>query len=95
METLMRNTPIGVQDLYQQKAKDFSKQARRKWKNTRFLDDKTTFNRISNNLKKQIYKFKNDSLSTFLRNLTTDASTDFFQWKAAKRLKRTVTKTRT
>lgn len=64
------------------------RRARRKWQNTRFPDDKTAFNRLSNELKKQIYEFKNDSLSRFLKNLTTDASTDYSLWKAAKRLKR-------
>lgn len=64
------------------------RRARRKWQTTRYPDDKAIFNRLNNELKNRIREFKNETLSSFLQNLTTDASTAYSLWKAAKRLKR-------
>lgn len=64
------------------------RKARRKWHLSRYPGDKTILNRLSNQLKKRISEFKNESISRFLCNLTADKYTDYSLWKAAKRLKR-------
>lgn len=45
-------------------------------------------NRLSKQLKKCIYQFKNNSFSKFLDNLTAGKDTEYSLWKAAKGIKR-------
>lgn len=64
------------------------RKARRKWQANRYPNDKVAFNRLSNQLKKCIYQFKNNSISKFLFNLTAGKDSEYSLWKAAKNLKR-------
>lgn len=75
--------PGEIRDLIFKKRK-----ARRKWQSSRYPDDKVDFNRLSKQLKKCLYQFKNKSICKFLNNLTAGKDTEYSLWKAAKCLKR-------
>ncbi|KMQ85369.1 reverse transcriptase, partial [Lasius niger] len=77
--------PVEIKELVLAK-----RSARRKWQQSRYPDDKTKFNRLSNQLKKRIREIKNESINRFLNNLTADKSTEYSLWKATKRIKRPI-----
>jgi hypothetical protein len=60
-----------------------SKYARSVWQRTYLLSDKTSYNLISNKLKKLLSKYKYENYTTYLQSLKT---TDNSLWKATKRL---------
>ena len=64
--------PVEIKELVLAK-----RSARRKWQQSRYPDDKTKFNRLSNQLKKRIREIKNESINRFLNNLTADKSTEY------------------
>lgn len=66
------------------------RKARRKWFQSRAPQDKTILNNLTQQLKRVIKEFKEESISSYLSELTNDCSTDYSLWKATKRLKRPV-----
>lgn len=81
--TAGNNYPKEVRNLLSEKRK-----LRKKWQQTRFPQDKTRLNNICQKLRREIQKVKNDSLNSYLKNLTADGSTDYSLWKATKKFKR-------
>jgi hypothetical protein len=66
------------------------RKARRRWHQSRDAQDKTVLNNLPQQLKRKIKELKNDSISSYLRELTNDNDTDYSVWKATKRLNRPV-----
>ena len=60
---------------------------RKTWQQTRLPQDKTKLNNFSQKLKRSIKQIKNDSINTYLQELTNDSSTDYSLWKTTKNLK--------
>jgi hypothetical protein len=63
---------------------------RRKWQQSRAPTDKTILNNATQHLKREIWKIKNESISTYLSELSNESSTDYSLWKATKKLKRPI-----
>ena len=74
-----KNYPKEIRDLIAEKRK-----ARRKWQQTRDLQDKTEFNNLAQQLQREIKELSNDSVSFYLREITNDNNTDYSLWKATK-----------
>jgi hypothetical protein len=70
------NYPKEIRDLIAEKRK-----ARRRWHQTRDLQDKTELNNLAQRLKREIKEIKNDSI----RELTNDNNTDYSLRKATKK----------
>lgn len=66
------------------------RKARRKWFQTRNRQDKTILNNLTQQLKREIKELKEESIATYLTNLTNDRSTDYSLWKSTKGLKRPI-----
>lgn len=79
------NYPKEIRDLITQK-----RRLRRKWQQTRAPQDKTNLNNASQQLKREIQRIKNETISAYLKELTDDSSTEYSLWKATKRLKRPI-----
>lgn len=77
------NYPKEIKTLITSKRK-----ARRKWQESRDPVDKKTLNRLTRELKEEIRIIKNESVCTYLEELTNDKNTDYSLWKAVKYLKR-------
>ena len=77
------NYPAEIKQLVGEKRK-----ARRRWQQTRDPKDKTVQNRRTTNLKREIQKWKEESVQYYLVNLTNEKETEFSLWKATKKLKR-------
>jgi hypothetical protein len=60
---------------------------RKKWHQTRVLQDKARLNNLTSQLKEEIKQLKNDTISEFLRELTNYSSTEYSLWKKTKNLK--------
>ena len=71
------NYPKEIRDLIAEKRK-----AIRRWKQTRDPQNKTELNNLVQQLKREIKKLNNDSISAYLRELTNDNNTDYSLWKA-------------
>lgn len=87
---IKRNTcgnayPREIKDLIAKKRK-----ARKKWQTTRFPDDKTNLNRLTQQLKREIKAIKNESVEKYLRELSYGQDTDYSLWKATKKIKRPI-----
>jgi len=67
------------------------RKARQRWHQTRDPQDKTELNSLAQQLKREIKELTNDSISTYLRELTNDNNTDYSFWKATKKINRPVT----
>lgn len=67
---------------------DEKRKARKKWHQTRAPQHKKTLNNLTQQLKREIQKLKNESINAYLRNLTNDRTSDYSLWKATKNLKR-------
>jgi endonuclease/exonuclease/phosphatase family metal-dependent hydrolase len=77
------NYPLAIRELAKEKRK-----ARRKWHQTRHPADKNTLNNKSQRLKREIQKLKEESMNSYLQNLTADKDTNFSLWKATKKLRK-------
>jgi len=55
--------------------------------------DKTRLNNLTSQIKEEIKKLKNYTISEFLRELTNDSSTEYALWKTTKNLKRPIMQT--
>lgn len=69
------------------------RKARKRWQMTRAPLDKKHWNFLANKLKFEIKKIKNDSFSSYIKELTCDRDTDYSLWKATKSIKRPVLQT--
>lgn len=79
------NYPREIKELIAQK-----RRARRRWKENRTPANKNMLNNITQKVKREIQKIKNETLETFLTELTADSATDYSLWKATKNFKRPV-----
>lgn len=77
------NYPAEIRTLVYEKRK-----ARRKWFQSRAPQDKTIVNNLTQQLKREIKEFKEESIRTYLNNLTNERSTEYSLWKATNGLKR-------
>ena len=80
------NYPKEIKILVEEKRK-----ARRKWQQTRQPSDKTQLNRLTQQLKREILKIKNESFEIFLKGLSSDKNTEYSLWRATKGLKQSKT----
>lgn len=67
------------------------RRARKKWQRTRYPADKMVLNRLTHKLTEAIKKYKQDSISSYLEDLSTDKASDYSLWKATKKIKRPIT----
>jgi len=77
------NYPKEIRELIAEKRK-----TRRRWQKTRAPQVKTELNNLTQQLKREIKELKNDSVSSYLRELTNDNNTDYSLWKATKKTNR-------
>jgi hypothetical protein len=84
-KTVGNNYPREIRELVTEKRK-----ARRKWQQTRAPEDKTRLNNLTQQLTREIQTIKNESINTFLRELSADKETEYSLWRATKRLKRPI-----
>lgn len=75
--------PIKIRQMVKKK-----KKMQKKWQQSRAPQYKTELNRLSNKLKERIKEIKNETINSYLQNLTVNKSTKYSLWKAAKGLKR-------
>lgn len=61
---------------------------RRIWQNSRNPIDKTNFNRATQELKRLLYRIKNQWFEDYTQSLSPTEATDYSLWKATKRMKR-------
>lgn len=66
------------------------RRARKKCQNTRYLTDKALLNRLTHELTAAIKKYKQDSISGYLKELSPDKASDYSLWKATKKIKRPI-----
>lgn len=79
------NYPREIRDLISEKRK-----LRRKWHQSRAPVDKTNLNNATQRLKREIQNVKNETINTYLSQLTNDAGTEYSLWKATKGIKRPI-----
>jgi hypothetical protein len=63
------------------------------WQHTRTPADKTRLNNLSLQLKREIQEVKNESINTYLKELTNEKETCYSLWNVTKRMKRPVVHT--
>lgn len=80
------NYPMEIRKLINEKRK-----ARRRWNQTRHPTDKTILNNKAQQLRREIKKVKEDSISSYLSTITPYESTNYSLWKATKKIKRPIT----
>lgn len=61
---------------------------RRIWQHSRHPDDKRNLNNAAQNLKRILYRLKNDALNDYLENLSPSGTAEYSLWKATSRGKR-------
>jgi hypothetical protein len=66
------------------------RRARKRWQQIRTPADKTKLNNLSLQLKREIQEVKNESINSYLRELTNEKETGYSLWKATKRMKRPI-----
>lgn len=64
------------------------RQLRKVWQNTGYPNDKTAFNKFSDELKKLINNEENDKIQNMLSNLDPTVDTNYSLWKVTKNMKR-------
>ena len=80
------NYPMQIRELVNEKRK-----ARRRWQQTRDPSDKNILNNKTQKLKREIKKFKEESVQTHLENMSAEETSNYSLWKATKKIKRPVT----
>lgn len=75
--------PAIIKDCIQER-----RRLRRIWQNTHYPEDKTAFNKASQQLKTLIKAMKNENLQSYLAKLTPSGDTNYSLWKATKYLRR-------
>lgn len=71
------------------KVKD-KRKARKRWQQSRDPADKNILNNLTQQLSREIKRFKDNSLKNYLSNLTAGKETQYSLWKATKKLKNTI-----
>jgi hypothetical protein len=66
------------------------RKARKEWQRSRTAENKNKLNNLTQQLKREIQEIKNESISSYLSELTDDQSTDYSLWKVAKRINRPI-----
>lgn len=84
-KTKGNNYPREIRDLLSKKRK-----SRRKWQQTRSPHHKTVLNNLTQQLRREIKKVKEESVRNHFKELTNDSSTDYSLWKATKTIKRPI-----
>jgi hypothetical protein len=79
------NYPKEIRELIAEK-----RRAKEHCQQTRTPADKIRLNNLSLQLKKEIQEVKNESITSYLRELTNEKETCYFLWKATKRMKRPI-----
>ena len=79
------NYPSEIREIIREKRK-----LRQKWQRTRAPVDKTNFNNISQQLRREIKRIKNESFNTYLNQLSNDKVSDYSLWKATKKFTRPI-----
>lgn len=79
------NYPREIREMVKDKRK-----ARRRWQQTRDPIDKNILNNKTQRLNREIRKIKEESINTYLKELTAGSETEYSLWKATKRLKRPI-----
>ena len=64
------------------------RKARKQWQKSRTRENKNKLNYLAQQLKKEIQKFKNESMENYLSELTDEKNTEYSLWKATKRFNR-------
>lgn len=82
LSELNKDIPKKIQHLLQEK-----RNLRREWQKSRSPIAKWKLNRSLKNLKQALIDDKNDSIETYLNELTATEATDYSLWKATKKLK--------
>lgn len=77
-----KNIPLHIKELVQEK-----RRARRRWQQTRNIQDKTQLNRLTHRLHQAIVESRNSAFKYYITNLSAD---DHSIWKATKKFKRPV-----
>ena len=75
------NYPVTITKLVSKKRKQ-----RRIWMQSRDPTDKNILNNLSQKLKREIKKLKEESIDYYLQKLTPDIDTDYSLWKATRRI---------
>ena len=79
------NYPKEIKELVAEK-----RRARKKWQQTRAPTDKNKLNKLTQQLRREIERLKDESIESYLRNLTADKDTNYSLWKATKKIKRPI-----
>ena len=82
------NYPIEIREMVKEKRK-----ARRKWQQTRDPRDKNILNNLTQKLRRKITKIKEESVESYLRNLTAGKDTEYSLWKATNKIKKPIINT--
>ena len=64
------------------------RKARKKWQQTRSPADKTVLNGLCEQVKMEIRKYKNETMSNYLQNLSSNKDSEYSLWTCTKNLKR-------
>jgi hypothetical protein len=81
-EKIGLNYPVYVKRMIAEK-----RRLRRIWQNSRNPNDKASFNRAAQNLKRVLYRTKNQWFEEYTKSLSATEATDYSLWKATKNLK--------
>lgn len=66
------------------------RRARKRWQQSRDPSDKNILNNLTQQLSREIKRFKEKSMKNYLSNLSADKDTNYSLWKATKKTKNTV-----
>lgn len=77
------NYPREIRELIKER-----RRARRIWQQTRDPQNKTRLNNLNQKLRREIRELREETFSKYLKELTSDGSTDYSLWKATKCIKR-------
>lgn len=80
--TVGNNYPLEIREMIAEK-----RRARRRWQHSRSPQDKRLLNTLTQELKREIQFIKNESINSYLSNLTGQGNTDYSLWKASKKIK--------
>lgn len=79
------NYPTEIKEMVVEKRK-----ARRIWQQTRNPVDKNKLNNLTQRLRRAIQQIKNETFTSYLKNLSPDKDTNYSLWQATKRIKRPI-----
>ena len=62
----------------------------KEWQRSRTTENKNKLNNLTQQLKREIQEINNESISSYLSELTDDQSTDYSLWKVAKKINKPI-----